>query len=324
MNNSWHLGRFADIDVRIHWTFLLLPAWIYFSKVAAGSGVVAATVAVLFVLAIFGCVVLHEYGHALTARRFGIGTRDITLLPIGGVASLNRMPRNPLQELAIAVAGPAVNVVIAAALFIALPMIATTSLLPVAVIGFLSKLAWVNVALVVFNMLPAFPMDGGRVLRATLALVMPYAKATRIAVRVGRFAAVGLGVLGLFSGNLMLVVLAAFIFMAAGAELAMANQVSREAPPTSKTTLLDASGQVIADIPSTQLPVVSAQWNAKKVLGWLTSDSIDEFLVSSHGVAVAIVRKCDLRQAVGSGLGSIPLESLLARQFVPFRPVTPS
>ncbi|TWU56373.1 site-2 protease family protein [Rubripirellula reticaptiva] len=122
MNNSWHLGRFAGIDVRIHWTFLLVPIWIYFSSMAAGSGAVAATVAVLFVLAIFGCVVLHEYGHSLTARRFGIGTRDITLLPIGGVASLQRMPRNPWQELAISVAGPAVNVVIATVLFIGLPI----------------------------------------------------------------------------------------------------------------------------------------------------------------------------------------------------------
>ena len=320
MNNSWHLGRFAAIDVRIHWTFLLLPVWIYFSNLAAGSGMVAATVAVLFVLAIFGCVVLHEYGHALTARRFGIGTRDITLLPIGGVASLHRMPRNPLQELAIAVAGPAVNVVIAAALFIALPMIATTSLLPAAVIGFLSKLAWVNVALVVFNMLPAFPMDGGRVLRASLALAMPYANATRIAVRVGRIAAVGLGVLGLFSGNLMLVALAAFVFMAAGAELAMANQVQRNPTDVQVDLARCNRARVIADIPSRPLPVVSAQWNARNVLGWLSSDSIDEFLVSSHGVAVAIVRKCDLRQAVGSGLGSIPLERLLARAVLAVSP----
>lgn len=320
--NSWHLGRFADIDVRIHWTFALLPVWIYFSTLAAGSGIVAATVAVLFVLAVFGCVVLHEYGHALTARRFGIGTRDITLLPIGGVASLNRMPRNPLQEFAIAVAGPAVNLVIAAALLITLPMIATTSLLTVAMIGFLSKLAWVNVGLVVFNMLPAFPMDGGRMLRATLALAMPYSNATRIAVRVGRIAAIGLGLLGLFSGNLMLAVLAAFVFMAAGAELAMANQVSPESQVTSRATLLDQSGRKIADIPSSPLPVVSAQWNAKNVLGWLSSDSIDEFFVSSQGVAVAIVRKCDLRRVVASGMGSIPIERLLAGRSLPFRQIT--
>lgn len=324
MNNSWHLGRFAGIDVRIHWTFLLLPVWIYFSNMAAGSGAVAASVAVLFVLAIFGCVVLHEYGHALTARRFGIGTRDITLLPIGGVASLQRMPRNPWQELAIAVAGPAVNVVIAMGLFLGLPLLAT--LFPSDMIAFLSKLAWVNVALVVFNMIPAFPMDGGRVLRATLALAMPHAAATRVAVGVGRFAAVGLGLLGLMTGNLMLMLIAGFVFLAGGAELAMTQQSARKSkiPTPAKATLLDASGNEIATIPERSLPVVSAQWDARNILGWLSSDTVDEFLVSSHGVAVAIVRKCDLRRAVNNGLGAVPMERLLAGHSVPFRNVMTS
>lgn len=107
MNGSWHIARLAGIDVRIHWTFMLLPVWIYFSSLASGIGVGAATVAVGFVFAIFGCVVLHELGHSLMARQFGISTRDITLLPIGGVASLQRIPRSPWQELAIAIAGPA-------------------------------------------------------------------------------------------------------------------------------------------------------------------------------------------------------------------------
>ena len=271
MNNSWHLGRIAGIDVRIHWTFLLLPVWIYLSNIAAGTGALAATVAVLFVLAIFGCVVLHELGHSLTARRFGISTRDITLLPIGGVASLERMPRSPWQELAIAVAGPAVNVVIAAALFVGLPLVSFS--LPTAVVGFLSSLAWVNVGLVVFNMLPAFPMDGGRVLRATLALRMPYRQATHVAVGVGKFVAFGLGLLGLMTGNLMLVFVAGFVFLAARGEVMMAEHgedvgaapnrssatrsssaaSSRTATGTRSTTsvatLIDAKGNVIAAIP---------------------------------------------------------------------------
>ena len=126
MNGSWYLGRLTGIDIRIHWTFLLLPVWIYFSSLAAGSGVGAATAAVAFVLAIFGCVLLHELGHSLMARQFGIPTRDITLLPIGGVARLQRMPRNPWQELAIAIAGPAVNVVIATLIFSGLSVLAIT------------------------------------------------------------------------------------------------------------------------------------------------------------------------------------------------------
>lgn len=321
MKNSWHLGRYAGIDVRIHWTFLLIPLWIYFSTMAAGSGAIAASVAVLFVLAIFGCVVLHEYGHSLTARRFGIATRDITLLPIGGLASLQRMPRNPWQELAIAVAGPAVNVVIAASLFFALPILA--AVLPIVVVSFLAKLAWVNIALVIFNMIPAFPMDGGRVLRAVLALSLPYASATRVAVGVGRFAAMGLGLVGLLTGNLMLILIAAFVFIAGGAELATAKLPETSARKTipTRSVLLDAAGNEIAEIPPQSLPVVSGQWHAQNVLGWLSSDTVDEFIVSSHGVAVAIVRKCDLRQAVRGGMGSIPMERLLAGHFVPFRDV---
>jgi Zn-dependent protease len=319
MNNSWHLGRYAGIDVRIHWTFLLLPVWICFSSLAAGSGAAAATVAVAFVLAIFGCVVLHEYGHALTARRFGIGTRDITLLPIGGVASLQRMPRNPWQELAIAVAGPAVNVVIASALFIGLPFLVAASLLPVGVTTFLTKLAWVNVVLVVFNLVPAFPMDGGRVLRAILALTMPYHNATRVAVGVGRFAALGLGLLGLMTGNFMLVLIAGFVFLAGSAELANAETPVTQAEMPATATLLDTNGEEIANIPASSLPVVNAHWDARNVLGWLSSQTVDEFLVSNHGVGFAVIRKSDLRQAVSSGLGSIPIERLIAEHFLPFR-----
>lgn len=245
MFGSWNLGRFAGIDVRIHWTFLLLPLYIYFSSLVAGSGVVAASVAVLLLLAIFGCVVLHEYGHALTARQFGIPTRDITLLPIGGVARLERMPRSPLQELAIAVAGPAVNVVIAAGLFVALALPPVVAALPVAVASFLTQLAWVNVALVVFNMLPAFPMDGGRVLRAVLAMVLPYAAATRAAAGVGQVAAIGLALLGLFSGNFVLVLLAGFVFLAARGEVMMVRQQDRAAsawPPQTAETAAGPAG----------------------------------------------------------------------------------
>lgn len=319
MLGSWNLGKFAGIEVRIHWTFLLLPLYIYFSSLVAGSGAVAASVAVLLILAIFGCVVLHEYGHALTARLFGIPTKDITLLPIGGVARLERMPRSPLQELAIAVAGPAVNVVIAFALFAGLAFPGVVSLLPVAVVSFLSKLAWVNVALMVFNMLPAFPMDGGRVLRAGLALFMPYATATRAAARVGQIAAVGFAVLGLVSGNLMLVLLAAFVFLAARGEAMMVDrqQVMGGAAPS------DAGGaqRYQTPAPMRSLPVVSAAWNARNVLGWLSSDSIDEFLVSSHGVVIGIVRKSDLIEAVRSGLGALSMERLLNSRSLPFHDV---
>lgn len=235
---KWKLGRLAGIGVYVHWSFWILPAWILLSTVSDGRGWAAGISAVIFVFAIFGCVVLHELGHALMARHYRIGTRDITLYPIGGVASLERMPTRPSQELAIAVAGPAVNVAIAGALFAGAFFTGLGNLAPVNdVIGgpFLSSLMWVNVFLAIFNLLPAFPMDGGRVLRAFLAMQMAYAKATTIAARVGQVVAILLGAIGLsplFSGG-MLVLVAVFVFLAAQAELTMTRirEARLNAPP---------------------------------------------------------------------------------------------
>ncbi len=220
MKNSWKLGKIAGIDVHIHWTFFLLPALIALSTIASGGGVAAATAGVVLILAVFGCVVLHELGHALAARRYGIGTHDITLLPIGGVARLERIPEKPSHEIAVALAGPAVNVAIAALLWVGLFAVGSmTAWLPALAIGgsFIGQLLWINIALVAFNLLPAFPMDGGRVLRALLATRLPRVRATRIAATVAQVMAVGFGILGLF-GNPMLILIAVFVFMAARAE----------------------------------------------------------------------------------------------------------
>lgn len=216
---SFSLGSFAGTEVRVHVTFVLLVAW--FAIIAgAQAGTAAAIEAVLFIIAVFACVVAHEFGHALTARRYGIKTRDITLLPIGGVASLERMPEKPAQEILVAIAGPAVNVVIAVVLFavfgasINVPTDPTTNVLQ---LDFLTRLALINVMLVVFNMIPAFPMDGGRVLRAALAFQFKRAVATRIAAKIGQAVAFALGFIGLF-GNPLLVFIALFIFLAASHE----------------------------------------------------------------------------------------------------------
>ena len=224
--NSWQLGTVAGIDIFVHWTFLILPAWIAFSTLAAGGGLFGAAHAVLFVCVLFGCVLLHELGHALMARHYNVGTRDITLLPIGGLARLDRIPRRPVEELAVALAGPAVNVVIAIALLGVLILAGTTGFLfthPMVTGHFLANLMWANVALVVFNLLPAFPMDGGRVFRALLSTQLPRVKATRIASSVGQVLAIGLAVLGLFS-NWMLMFVALFIFIAARNETEMVEQ----------------------------------------------------------------------------------------------------
>jgi Zn-dependent protease/CBS domain-containing protein len=219
MGWSISLGRIAGTEVRIHLTFFLLLAW--FGLVAASSGGAAAGFAAVgFIVAVFACVLAHEYGHVLMARRFGIGTKDIILLPIGGVASIERMPDNPTQELLIALAGPAVNVVIAFVLIVFFGAsfgAAESNPAVVQNMDFVSRLAMVNILLVVFNLLPAFPMDGGRALRALLAYKLDKVTATRVAARIGQAAAFGLGFLGLF-GNPLLIFIALFVFLAAGQE----------------------------------------------------------------------------------------------------------
>jgi Zn-dependent protease/predicted transcriptional regulator len=220
---SWKLGRVAGIDVYIHGTFLILLAWVGISHYLERHRWSDAGAGLAFILTLFGIVVLHELGHALTARRYGIRTRDITLLPIGGVARLERMPDDPKQELLVAFAGPVVNVALAVLLFALVP----SALSPAALGetrqiggGLVARLAWVNVGLAVFNLIPAFPMDGGRVLRALLAMRMDYGRATEVAAEVGRGLALMLGLLGLFT-NPFLIFIALFVWVGATAEAGM-------------------------------------------------------------------------------------------------------
>ncbi len=221
MGWSLSLGRISGIEIRVHVTFFLLIAWIAITVGAAGGGF-AALEAVVFIAAVFACVVAHEFGHALAARSFGIGTRDVTLLPIGGVANIERIPEAPGQEILIALAGPAVNVVIAAFLILFFDAWPEAQRIAEGTTGFadldfLTRLALVNTMLVVFNLIPAFPMDGGRVLRGLLSCLLDRSQATRLAARIGQVMAFGLGFLGLF-GNPMLLFIALFVFLAASHE----------------------------------------------------------------------------------------------------------
>jgi Zn-dependent protease len=224
MTGSWRLGSAFGIPVFVHWTFPLLLGFIALSQFAASGSVAAALGGVTFVAMVFGCVVLHEFGHALAARRFGIGTQDVTLLPIGGIARLQRMPDDPKQELWVALAGPAVNVAIAGLLGIWLFLTGTASGIAPGLLGgsLAAQLLSVNLALVFFNMLPAFPMDGGRVLRALLAGRIGHFRATETAARIGRGMAVVFGIAGLF-WNPMLVLIAIFVWFGAGREAALAR-----------------------------------------------------------------------------------------------------
>ena len=216
---SWSitLGRIAGTAVRIHVTFLIFLAWIGISALQKG-GADAAIHNTLFMAALFLCVLLHEFGHIFMARRFGIRTPDVVLLPIGGVASLERMPEKPAQELAVAVAGPLVNIAIAMILlsFVELPG-GDLHRIEDPQVSIFARLAIANIFLALFNMLPAYPMDGGRVLHALLAMKMGAARATQTSARVGQALALLLGFAGLF-GNPMLIFIAIFIYMTAGGE----------------------------------------------------------------------------------------------------------
>ena len=220
MRWSFRLLTLAGIRIEVHVTFLLMVAGLALFQ--SGSNPPLLTVGELLLM--FLCVLLHELGHALAARRFGIQTREIILLPIGGVARLERMPEKPIQEVIVALAGPGVNVIIATALAAALVTMGVTpeQLVDRADKGVLEFLLLANLAMLLFNLVPAFPMDGGRVLRALLAMTMPYARATRIASQVGQgfallFAAFGVVVLR----SPVMVFIALFVFMAAGEERAL-------------------------------------------------------------------------------------------------------
>ena len=224
MRWSFALGKIAGTTVRLHWTFVIFLAWIVFAAYAA-NGAQAALSSGLFFVLLFGSVLLHEFGHIFTARRFGVRTPDVVLLPIGGVSQMERIPEKPRQELLIALAGPTVNLVIGGLLVLTLGGLPQHPDMNMTNLGkhLWTHLAFTNFALAGFNLLPAFPMDGGRALRALLAARLGYARGTRAAAVTGQVFAVGLGLLGLASGNFILILIAMFVYFAAGAESGMAQ-----------------------------------------------------------------------------------------------------
>jgi Zn-dependent protease len=233
MGWSWRIATVRGIEVKIHATFILALIW---GGLIWGGGRPNGWIyGVFLTLALFAIVLVHEFGHAIAAQRYGIRVHDIVLLPIGGLARLSRMPDKPSQELVVTLAGPAMNLVMALSLapFLILGMLAEQRMgygfgLPaVAQPGLLNLAAFlvvINVSLLIFNMVPAFPMDGGRVLRALLALKLPYRRATGIAVNVGRLLAIGFGLLGILTGNISLALIAMFVFFGAGSEMQEVSQ----------------------------------------------------------------------------------------------------
>ena len=235
MSRSLRIGSVSGIGIFLHWTFFLLIAGIAAFLYYQGETLATTLYTLGLVGAVFGCVVLHELGHALTAKAFSIPTRSITLYPIGGLARLEELPEDPMKEFWIAIAGPAVNIAIA--VLLAAVGIAFGSSLSIQAAftldaHLLTTLMWLNIGLALFNMLPAFPMDGGRVLRAMLALRKDYAQATRIAARVGKGMAVLFGLIGIISFDFILIFIALFVYIGAEQEAqhAMVRAVARNTP----------------------------------------------------------------------------------------------
>ncbi|MBI2186382.1 MAG: site-2 protease family protein [Acidobacteria bacterium] len=306
MKWSTKIGTFAGIDVYVHTTFLILIAWVAFAHWQTGHSVAAAMEGVAFILALFGCVVLHEFGHALTARRFGIRTRDITLLPIGGLARLERMPDDPRQELWVALAGPAVNVVMAAALFVLLQVtgdVTPLGALSVTSGSFLERLMIVNVFLVGFNMLPAFPMDGGRVLRAILATRMDYTRATQFAANIGQGMAFLFGLLGLFF-NPFLVFIALFVWIGAGQEAAMTQM---------KAAL---GGIPLQRAMITDFRTLSPNDSLARAVELLLSGAQQDFPVVEDGAVVGVLTRADLLTALARHEQQSPVADVMRRDFL--------
>lgn len=227
MKGTLKIATLFNIPVFLHWSFPLIFLWILFLGYQIDAGLQPIAMLSVFFISIFFCVVLHEYGHALTARRYGVNTRDIILSPIGGVARLERIPSRPVQELLVALAGPAVNVVIALLLLPTLLLFRKNGLIieGESELELLSQwnnlgplILGTNVLLIVFNLIPAFPMDGGRVLRSLLAMKMSRVKATKIAFIVAQVCAAGFFIWGLYFGNYILCFIAVFVVLTSRVE----------------------------------------------------------------------------------------------------------
>ncbi|TMQ65137.1 MAG: site-2 protease family protein [Candidatus Eisenbacteria bacterium] len=301
MRWSLGIGTIAGIRVELHVTFVLFVGWVAISRGLLTGQLGPSLAAVALLLAIFACVLLHELGHALAARRYGIVTRDIVLLPIGGVARLQRMPDKPQQEIVVAIAGPAVNVAIAATLWLAGDALGRPVVVEMMRGGALETLFAVNVLMVGFNMIPAFPMDGGRVLRALLALRLPYLKATRIASAIGQTIALLFGVIGFFY-NPMLMFVALFVFLAAGEEHAMVQtRASLVGLPARAAMITEFESLDVSD------PL-------QRAVDLLMAGDQQDFPVLDRGAPVGILTRADLILALQRGGPTTPVGEVVARE----------
>jgi stage IV sporulation protein FB len=302
---SWSItiGRIAGTVVRLHITFLLFLVWIWAASYFTG-GAEAAWRGLLFMILLFLCVLAHEFGHVFAARGFGVNTPDVTLLPIGGVARLERIPEEPGQEFVVAIAGPLVNVVIALALIaFAGADLSAKNLAAVesAQVSMVDRLAAVNLFLAVFNLIPAFPMDGGRILRSLLSIKLGFVRATAVAATIGQWFAFGLGFLGLF-GNPLLIFIAIFVYLAAASEahLAQVRAMSRGVP--------------VSAAMMTQFASLAPGEPIEQAIEALLRTSQSEFPVVEGGRLVGVLGRADMIKALKEHGPSIPVADVMTRE----------
>lgn len=312
MRWAYPLGRAFGIRLEIHATFLLILLWIGWLGWQAG-GWLTALWALLLVVLLFVCVILHELGHSVVAMRFGVQVRYIVLFPIGGVAAMSEIPEKPIQEFLIAIAGPLVNVAIVLLLWGITGSLwpdPEMSLYPTNVGGLLDRLLLANVVLVVFNMLPAFPMDGGRIMRSLLALVLPYHWATQIAVICGQVLALGFVVLGIQVRNPFLVVIAVFVFLGAMSENRMVRMRAR------------FRGIRALDVMSYPGEILDPSQPLSDCMRFHAEKNQSEFLVMSGDRLVGILdREHWVRHLQADGPEK-PVGDVMQRGFVCFQPLT--
>jgi Zn-dependent protease/CBS domain-containing protein len=307
MKDSLQLGTIRGIHLRVHFTFPLIFIWVILQfGVLTGQGVSGALFGVVVILILFGIVVLHELGHSIVAQNYGIPVDEIVLLPIGGVAKLKRIPENPVQELFIAIAGPAVNFVIAGVMLVLNVLLgwggrfddpaellrAIETLSPEAIFHYIFVL---NLFLAIFNLLPAFPMDGGRVLRALLATRLPYPRATSIAVTIGQILAWVMGLWGFLGGGFFLIIIAIFIYLGASqegqmvqvrsvlGELVVRQAYSRQVRKLSPSSTLGDAVQLILTTFQADFPVCDGE----RLVGLITYKRLVEAL-NRHGPEITV------------------------------------
>jgi stage IV sporulation protein FB len=304
MSWSFRIARIMGTDVKVHVTFLLLLA-VRALQMYTSQGQAAAVSETVLMVAVFACVLLHEFGHILMARHYGIRTPDVILLPIGGLARLERLPDQPRQEFWIALAGPAVTLVIALALFAGLGFSGPLSFAEEGELGlrpFLMQLAVINGFLLAFNLIPAYPMDGGRVLRAVLASRLGMVKATRIAARIGQALAVAGGIWALVAQQPILALITLFIFFAAGQESAMVE------------TRAAGRGIIVDQMMITRFVTIPVHSTLRQAVDLLLEGEQSEFpVVDNNGAVEGLLTRDLLVRALNAHGPDLPVSQAMAR-----------